>query len=208
MRSMTGSAARSGAPASLKVAPDLAKHLARFKRVPMPFRTTGLTTREQQMVRKLVEACGYLESIYWRQSDSDGLTLYQSLASSRNRRDIELRRYLWINASRFDLLDDNKPFVGTEPMPPGQGFYPANLTREKLEQYVRQHPEQKTAIYDPLTTVANPNTAGAYLRTPFPNNIIPTSRIPRFSRAGGQGLTASGQPEHRSCICEISPAAG
>jgi hypothetical protein len=153
MRSMTGSAARSGAPASLKVAPDLAKHLARFKRVPMPFRTTGLTTREQQMVRKLVEACGYLESIYWRQSDSDGLTLYQSLASSRNRRDIELRRYLWINASRFDLLDDNKPFVGTEPMPPGQGFYPANLTREKLEQYVRQHPEQKTAIYDPLTIV-------------------------------------------------------
>jgi hypothetical protein len=152
-RSMTGSAARSGAPANLQVAPDLATHLARFKRVPMPFRATGLTVREQQMVRKLVEACGYLESIYWRQSDSDGLTLYQSLASSRNRRDIELRRYLWINASRFDLLDDNKPFVGTEPMPPGQGFYPANLTREKLEQYVRLHPEQKTAIYDPLTIV-------------------------------------------------------
>src|SRR5580700_11017537 len=152
-RSMTGSAARSGSPASLQVAPDLAAHLAKFRHVPMPFRTAGLTAREQQMVRKLVEACGYLESIYWRQSDSDGLTLYQSLASSRNRRDIELRRYLWINGSRFDLLDDNKPFVGTESMPPGQGFYPANLTREKLEEYVRQHPEQKTTIYDPLTIV-------------------------------------------------------
>jgi hypothetical protein len=54
----------------------------------MPFRTAGLSASEQQLVHKLVEACGYLESIYWRQSDPAALTLYQSLASSRNRRDM------------------------------------------------------------------------------------------------------------------------
>ena len=84
---MTGSAAKSGAPANLKVAADLSQRLARFRRVQMPFQTAGLSAREQQLVRKLVEACGYLESIYWRQSDPEGLTLYQALASSRNRRD-------------------------------------------------------------------------------------------------------------------------
>ncbi len=152
-RVMTGSAARSGAPANLKVAADLEQRLARFRRVQMPFRTAGLSARERQLVRKLVEACGYLESIYWRQSDPEGLTLYQSLASSPNRRDVQLRRYLWINASRFDLIDDNKPFVGTETMPPGQGFYPANLTSDRVEKYVRQHPEQKAAIYDQFTIV-------------------------------------------------------
>ncbi len=150
---MTGSAAKSGAPADLKVAPDLAQRLAKFRRVQMPFRTAGLSSREQRLVHKLVEACGYLESIYWRQSDPEGLTLYQSLASSRNRRDVELRRYLWINASRFDLIDQNKPFVGTEPVPPGRGFYPANLTREQVEQYVKEHPDQKAAIYDQFTIV-------------------------------------------------------
>ncbi len=154
---MTGSAAKSGAPANLKVAPDLERRLARFRRVQMPFRTAGLSAREIQLVRKLVEACGYLESIYWRQSDPEALTLYQSLASSRNRRDAELRRYLWINASRFDLIDQNKPFVGTEAVPPGRGFYPAKLTRDQVEQYVRQHPEQKAAIklaiYDQFTIV-------------------------------------------------------
>jgi hypothetical protein len=152
-RAITGSAAKSGAPADLKVAPDLEARLARFRRVQMPFRTAGLSAREQQLVRKLVEACGYLESIYWRQSDPEGLALYQSLASSRNRRDVQLRRYLWINASRFDLIDDNKPFVGTETMPPGQGFYPANLTSDRVEQYVKEHPEQKAAIYDQFTIV-------------------------------------------------------
>src|ERR1700674_4708493 len=150
---MTGSAAKSGAPANLKVTADLAQRLARFRRVQMPFRTAGLSAREQQLVRKLVEACGYLESIYWRQGDPEGLTLYQSLASARNRRDVQLRRYLWINASRFDLLDQNKPFVGTETIPPGRGFYPANLTRNQVEQYVKQHPDQKAAIYDQFTIV-------------------------------------------------------
>jgi Peptidase family M49 len=152
-RVMTGSAAKDGAPANLQVAPDLDQRLAKFRRVQMPFRTTGLRARDQQLVRKLVEACGYLESIYWRQSDPDGLSLYQSLASSQNRRDIALRRYLWINASRFDLLDQNKPFVGTDTIPPGRGFYPAKLTRDQVEQYVREHPDQKSAIYDQFTIV-------------------------------------------------------
>jgi hypothetical protein len=152
-KAMTGSAANEGAPVNLKVAPDLRQRLAGFRRVPMPFRTTGLSARERQLVQKLVEACGYLESVYWRQSDPEGLTLYQSLASSQNRHDVELRRYLWINASRFDFIDENKPFVGTEAMPPGRGFYPANLTREQVEQYVKDHPEQKAAIYDQFTIV-------------------------------------------------------
>jgi hypothetical protein len=32
-------------------------------------------------------------------------------------------------------------------------------------------------IYDPLTVIPNPNSAGHYIRTPFPGNIVPTSRI-------------------------------
>jgi hypothetical protein len=150
---MIGSAARSGAPANLEVAADLPQRLAKFRRVQMPFQSSGLNARERQLVGKLVEACGYLESIYWRQSDPEGLTLYQSLASSRNARDLKLRRYLWINASRFDLLEQDKPFVGAEAMPPGRGFYPAKLTRDQIEQYVQQHPDQKAAIYDQFTII-------------------------------------------------------
>jgi len=152
-RFMLGSAAKGGAPANLNVVDDLDQRLAKFRRVHMPFRAAGLSAREQQLVRKLVEACGYLESIYWRQSDPEGLSLYQSLAASTNPRDVKLRTYLKINASRFDLLDGDKPFVGTDPMPLGRGFYPADLTRDQAEQYVKEHPEQKAAIYDQFTMV-------------------------------------------------------
>jgi hypothetical protein len=157
-RKMTGSAAKGAASAGLKVAPDLDQRLAKFRRVRMPFNRTGLTVREQQLVKKLVEACGYLESIYWRQSDPEGLALYQSLAASTNIRDVKLRTYLKLNASRFDLIDENKPFVGTQPMPLGRGFYPAGLTREQIEQYVKDHTDQKTAIYDQFTIVRRQDT--------------------------------------------------
>src|SRR5215467_2349725 len=81
-RKMTGTAAKGAASAGLKVAPDLDQRLAKFRRVRMPFNRAGLTVREQKLVRKLVEASGYLESIYWRQSDPQGLTLHQSLESA------------------------------------------------------------------------------------------------------------------------------
>jgi hypothetical protein len=152
-KTMTGSAAKGAESASLQVAPDLAQRLAKFRQVQMPFHSEGLTAREIKLVDKLVDACRYLEEIYWRQIDPDGLTLYQSLALSQNSKDENLRRYVWINASRFDLLDDNKPFVGTTPMPAGGGYYPQGLTREQIEHYVMQHPEKKAEIYSQTTIV-------------------------------------------------------
>lgn len=150
---MTGSAAKGAASEGIYVVPDLAERLARWRVVQMPFHSEGLTSREVQMVRKLVDASHYLEEIFWRQSDPEGLTLYQSLEGSTNSRDRRLRRYLWINGARFDLIHENKPFVGRSHMPPGRGFYPQGLTREQIEQFVKDHPEKRAEIYSPTTLV-------------------------------------------------------
>jgi hypothetical protein len=150
---MTGSAAKSGQAANLRVVPDIRERAAKFRRVEMPMPSNGLTPNERKMVEKLVEACRALEDIYWRQSDSDGLVLYQSLAGTTNSRDLALRRYLWINGSRFDLLKDNRPFVGNEPMPQGRDFYPPGLTREQVEKFVAVHPDKKAEIYSSTTVV-------------------------------------------------------
>lgn len=126
---------------------DLDQRLARWRQVEMPFDTVRLSARERQMVSKLVEACQYLDDIFWRQSDPEGLKLYKSLAPS------PLRRLLMINGSRFDLLDGNRPFAGSEPMPPGAGLYPKDLTRAEIERYVNEHPAKRAEIYNPYTVV-------------------------------------------------------
>ena len=135
------------------VVPDLAERLAKYKRVVIPFDKQKFSSRELQMIDKLVEASRDLDDIFWRQSDPAGLELYQRLEKSQTKKDVELRRFLMINGGRFDLTNDNKPFVGTQPMPPGRGLYPEGLTREELDKYVAAHPDQKDELYSPNTII-------------------------------------------------------
>jgi hypothetical protein len=137
----------------MMAASDLDRRLAKWQPVKMPFNASGLSAREQQMVEKLVEASQYLDEIYWQQSDPEGLTLY------RTTRDSKLRRLLAIHGSRFDLLDANRAFTGTEPMSLGRGLYPKGLTRDQIEEYVRQHPDKKNELYSPYTVIERRGSA-------------------------------------------------
>jgi hypothetical protein len=132
---------------------DIAAEVAKFKLVSMPFSVIGISPNEQKMVYKLVEASRYLDDIYWRQSDPKGLELYKSLAGCNTVMAQKLRRFLMINGSRYNLLEDNAPFVGNDPFSPGRALMPAGITRQEIEDYVAKHPEKKDAIYSPYTVI-------------------------------------------------------
>jgi len=123
------------------------QRLAKWRVVKMPLQASSLDARELRMINRLVEACRHLDNIFWRQSDPEGLKLY--LTGS----DPKLKRYLLINGSRFDLIDENRPFAGSGTMPPGRGFYPKGVSREQLEEYVKKHPEKRAQIYSPYTVI-------------------------------------------------------
>src|ERR1039458_3961964 len=144
----------------------------------MPFDSHGLTAREKKMIDKLVDAAGLLDCIFWRQSDYDGLKLYLSLANSKNPQNQPLRRYLKINGSRFDQIDDNKPFVGTKPVPSGREFYPEDLTQADLDAYVAAHPDHKSALYDGQTIVRRKGSAleAVPYRVAFHEFLVPMAK--------------------------------
>ena len=122
------------AAAAFAAGPDLDALLARWKRVPMPFEAGALNPPERRLVAKLVEASRYVEDIFWRQSDTEGLRLM-------------------INGSRFDLIDGNRPFVGSEAVSPGAGRYPRGLTEADIARYVAAHPRMRDGIYSPTTII-------------------------------------------------------
>jgi hypothetical protein len=132
---------------------ELDKELAQWRIVKMPFNPAGLTVRERKMVAKLVDASHYLEDIFLWQSDPEVVGLIQSLENSKNPQDKKVLRMLRIMGSRYDLLAEDKPFIGTQPMYPGRGQYASGLTREQIEQYVKEHPESKAQIYNDYTIV-------------------------------------------------------
>ena len=134
--------------AVLAASPDLDSLLARWKKVPMPFDDAGLSQRERQLVGKLVDASRYLEDIFWRQSDPQGLSVLTAGPP-----DPRLRRLLTINGSRFDLIDGNRPFTGTDAYSVGAGLYPRGIGEADIARYVAAHPRLRDAIYSPYTVV-------------------------------------------------------
>src|SRR5437763_14510309 len=109
------------------VAPVKAE-LLKFKQVRMPFNSAGLAPAERRMVLKLVEASQYLESIYWRQSDPEGMALYRQCDSRPNK---NVRRYLMIYGSRYDF-EHKGPLAGA--YVPGHTFY-SGATKTAIEAY-------------------------------------------------------------------------
>ena len=136
-----------------KVAPDLDQRLARLKRVEMPFDLEKFSAREKVVLNELIAASRDLENIYWQQNSPDDVAISRALATSKDPRAQALRRFLWLNGSRYDQIEENKPFIGTDPMPPGRHLYPPGVTREEIEAYVAAHPAEKKAIYDERTVV-------------------------------------------------------
>jgi hypothetical protein len=143
----------------LIVAPDLKDELAKFKRVRMPFDATALSAREQRMIGRLVDACRYVDRIYWQQSDPEGLQLYRRLQGDPSAAARNLRRFLRINGSRYDLIRDDAPFVGTTAAPPGRSLYPADLRREEFDRFTAAHPDRKAALYDSYAVVIRQGAA-------------------------------------------------
>jgi peptidase M49-like protein len=136
-----------------RVAPDLAERLARFKRVEMPFDMARFSARERTLIEELIAASRDFEQIYWRQNSPADIEIYKSLAASKEPRARELRRLVWINGGRYDQIEENRPFIGRDPMPPGRNLYPPGLTRADIEAYVAAHPAEKDGIYDERTVV-------------------------------------------------------
>ena len=132
-----------------KVVPDLDRRLQKFQKVEMPFTNADLSTKERIVVDELIAASRELEDIYWRQNNPPDIELYHATATANP----ALHHYLWINGSRFDQINENKPFYGSDPQPHGRALYPQGLTRDDIEAYVKAHPEQKKAIYDERTVV-------------------------------------------------------
>jgi hypothetical protein len=180
-----GRAASGPISAKMAVVSDLEARLAKYKVVRMPYDPKGLSPRERQVVEKLVEASQYLEQAFWRQSDPGALELYQQLEGSKSPRDERLRRYLFLNASRFDLLDNNRAFVGSGSAPLGKGFYPSSLTRDEIEQYVAKHPEKKAEIYSPYTIVRrfNGDLEGVPYHVAYRQFVTPAAKCLREAAA-------------------------
>jgi hypothetical protein len=112
-----------------------------------------LKTKDLTLLNKLVEAFDQIDEVFWRQVYAKNPELRQKLEASKDPKDQTTLHLFNIMRGPFDRLQDNKPFLGTQPKPLGAGFYPEDLTQEEFQKWIADHPKDAAAFESPYTVI-------------------------------------------------------
>ncbi len=106
---------------------------------------------------RLLKAADVVDDLFWRQASAElGASRLLELAGE----DQELREMLLFHCGPYDRLDNNSPFLPVDPKPPGAGFYPRDLTREELRDFLQNHPDCKSSFESPYTIIRRVDGSG------------------------------------------------
>jgi len=115
--------------------------------------TSFLNAEEKQVVNLLIQAAGQMSEIYKRQVASNYDEVRAQIANGSDPNKDALLAKFDANFGPWDSLEEDKTFFGTAPKPPGGGFYPADLTKEAFDAYLKANPAEEAALTSPYTVV-------------------------------------------------------
>lgn len=105
------------------------ERLSSYERVRLSSNLNELTENERKILPLLIQAADIMNSLFWKQSFPQKDSLQATL------KDEKTIAFFNLNYGPWDRLNGDKPFIhGIGAKPLGAGFYPANMTKEELEQ--------------------------------------------------------------------------
>jgi hypothetical protein len=140
--------------AGYTVISDIEERAARYAPTEINYDGSLLNAEQKQVLEQLVAAAKQIDLIFWKQASHVSLKrLLEDFQQSAHPAAEDFLRYLRINFGPYDRLDENQPFIGTDPKPLGAGFYPEDMTRDEFESYVQAHPDMKESFESPYTLI-------------------------------------------------------
>ena len=124
--------------------------LAKLAPVEMKVDTSYLSAEERQVVNLLNQAALLMSEIYKRQATPDYDKLRADVAAKNDPKLLEKFDAFY---GAWDPMEEGKPFFGDQPRPAGAGFYPADLTKEQFDAYLKAHADEAQALTSPYTVV-------------------------------------------------------
>lgn len=132
---------------------DLRAQFGKLAEIEMQPDTAYLTAEERDVVNLLIDASDYMSAIYLRQRGAELPQLREAIwRSKRGDRDLLLTMFDR-NFGPWDEIAELHPFWGSDEMPLGAGFYPADMTKTEFDAYLAANPSQREALTSPYTVV-------------------------------------------------------
>lgn len=132
---------------------SLRQKIAQFVPTEIRYDRSLLNERQQKVVENLYRASTLVDTIFLDQVYSKNFETLQRLKQSADPLSKLQFEYFEIMFGPFDRLDHDKPFIGNQPKPKGANFYPADMTREEFENWIKTHPQDKEAFLSEVTVI-------------------------------------------------------
>lgn len=118
---------------------ELTQMTARFAPVQLHYDESRLSAGDRKALAKLVDAARLFNYLFMDQLWSGDRALYQQLQKDTTPLGKERLRYFWLNKGPWSDLDGHNAFLPGVPArkPLGANFYPADMTKEEFESWVK-----------------------------------------------------------------------
>lgn len=140
----------------------LQEYLAQYEPYEMSFDATSYNDTDKAILKKLVEAALYLDTIYWLQTSKYGMHLCDSLEKVKS--DPYAKDLLTLvkrNGGPFEHLNEFEAFYGNQQYYGGDELYPRGMTAKQFDDYIKDLPQkEKDEFMYPYTVIREDGQGG------------------------------------------------
>src|SRR5436190_9023038 len=160
--------------AAAAVMPDLTQlkqMSARFAPVKIKYDTSKLSSGDRKALAKLIAAAKLLNHLFMDQLWSGNRDLYEQLQRDATPLGKARLHYFWLNKGPWSDLDAHAAFLPGVPerKPLGANFYPADMTREDFEAWVKTLPAAQRETATGFFSVVRRDAAGHLMLVAYSN---------------------------------------
>lgn len=141
---------------------ELQKYLSQYEPYQMSFDASGYNETDKTILKKLVEAAMYIDTIYWLQTSKYGMKLRDSLELVKSDPYAnDLLTLVKRNGGPFEHLTDYETFYGDQDYYGGDELYPKGMTADQFDAYVENlSQEEKDEFMYPYTVIKEDGQGG------------------------------------------------
>lgn len=155
---MSAMPAHATLPEFVEIAPgltpeDLQRRVDQFAPVTLSFDETLLDSGQRRALKKLVEASDHLDAIFLEQVWRQNPELQEMLLERQGPGMEAARSYFDIMYGPWDRLAEDEPFLNVGPKPEGAGYYSSEVSKEGIERWLQEHPEDREAFTSYFTVI-------------------------------------------------------
>lgn len=136
---------------------ELQKRLDRYVPMELGVQDSAIPADVKPMLAHLRAAADRIDRLYWDQVSAEGWEMRTALrrtARFSKTADAEnFARFLEIHYGPWDRYADDATFLGRKVRPPGGGFYPEDISKRELDEWVRKDPGAASGLYNPYAVV-------------------------------------------------------